>query len=151
MQQNQREGAELSANCCWISHQSQYLLPRWLCLAQEDQPACAGVALCLGHPSVSMETLSGTLPSLLPLRYPHQARAATHTRKNLKLQGMSWTMAQRPYCCFLDDTVVAQTKLSDKTTSILLLDLDSSLQYFSGLAWAHQQPWGQSTKRVFQG
>lgn len=65
----------------------------------------------------------------------------THTQGNLRLQGRSWTMAQnRPPGCFLVDAVAAKIKLSNKTTFISLLDLNSSLEYVLGLAWAHKQP-----------
>lgn len=36
--------------------------------------------------------------------------------------------------------VVAKSKLSNKTTFISLLDLNSSLEYVLCLAWAHKQP-----------
>lgn len=58
---------------------------------------------------------------------------------------------ETPPGCFLVDAVVAKTKLSNKTTFILLLDLNPSLEYVLGLAWAHKQPCGLNTNRVFQG
>lgn len=128
---------------------SQYSLPGWLCPSPGDQPVCAGAVLCWGHPSVSRESPSGMLPLLPPLHYPHQA--TQHTQGNLRLQGRSWTMAQNPPPgCFLVDAVVAKIKLSDKTTFISLLDLNSSLEYVLSLAWAHKQPWDLNTNWVFQ-
>lgn len=110
MQLNQRIGAELSANCSWFitAHRSQNLLPRWLCLAREDQLACAGVVLCWGHPSVSMENLSGMPPLLLPPHYPHQAKAATNTRKPqvIRKELDNGTETSPGWC--LDDAVVAK-------------------------------------------
>lgn len=128
-------GMELSCSHWWfvIAHQSQYLLPGWLCLAPEDQPACVGAVLCSRHPSVSTETPSGTLPSLLPLRYPHQAAAATHTRKCEVISKELNNGTETPAGLFLQDRAVAKPKSSDKTIFISLLDLDPSLQAILGL------------------
>jgi len=60
------------------------------------------------------------LPLLLPPRYPHQARAATYTRKPCVTRKELDNGTETPSGCFLDDAVVAKTKLSDKNTSILL-------------------------------
>lgn len=75
----------------------------------------------------------------------------THTRKPQVTRKELDNGTETPPGCFLVDAVVAKTKLSNKTTFISLLDLNSSLEYVLCLAWAHKQPWGLNTNWVFQG
>lgn len=64
----------------------------------------------------------------------------THTGKPQVTRKELDNGTEPPPGCFLVDAVVAKIKLSNKTTFISLLDLNSSLEYVLGLDWAHKQP-----------
>lgn len=146
---HQRDGAEFWTNCSGLSVLPVLTARITLSRSRRSASLCRslpllGASICLhGEPLWNAAFAAST--ALSTSGYTTHTRKPQVTRKELD------NGTETPPGCFPVDAVVAKTKLSNKTTLISLLDLNSSLEYVSCLAWAHKQPWGLNTNWVFQG